>query len=90
MHLAELIYLITREIREHSVSKLEAEIKKNEMPVMNALRYINLNSAENISLDFISDYVHMSKSNFCLVFKKIHGISPSAVRRANSSASSDE
>ncbi|MCC8160370.1 MAG: AraC family transcriptional regulator [Oscillospiraceae bacterium] len=38
-----------------------------------AVAYINANYEYEINLDFISDYVHMSKSNFCLVFKKTMG-----------------
>ncbi|MCD8180373.1 MAG: AraC family transcriptional regulator [Firmicutes bacterium] len=44
-----------------------------ESPIYNAVAYINANYAHEISLDFISGYAHMSKSNFCLVFKKAMG-----------------
>lgn len=37
------------------------------------LSYINTHFNENITLDFISNYAHMSKSNFCLVFKQTVG-----------------
>lgn len=67
----QLVEHISREA--HSAVKLESATKKNDVPIMHALRYINLHFNENITLDFISDYAHMSKSNFCLVFKKIMG-----------------
>ncbi len=42
-------------------------------PISKAVAYINANYRHEIRLDFICDYVHMSKSNFCLVFKKTMG-----------------
>lgn len=39
----------------------------------NAIEYINSHYTENISLDFIAKYAHMSQSNFCLVFKRETG-----------------
>lgn len=42
-------------------------------PIAQALRYVHNNYSENITLDFISKYVNMSKSNFCLVFNKAIG-----------------
>lgn len=44
-----------------------------EEPIMQALSYINLNYSKPITLDYISKYAHMSRSNFCLVFKKAVG-----------------
>ena len=41
--------------------------------LFNAIQYINKHYNEDITLDFIADYAHMSKSNFCLVFKKETG-----------------
>lgn len=38
-----------------------------------AIEYINTHYRENITLDFIADYAHMSQSNFCLVFKRETG-----------------
>ena len=41
--------------------------------VLKALQYVHTNYYEQINLDFVADYVNMSKSNFCLVFKKTIG-----------------
>ncbi|MCH5210873.1 MAG: helix-turn-helix transcriptional regulator [Oscillospiraceae bacterium] len=73
MFAVHLMELISRETNSQNAIKLESTTKKNEIPIMHALRYINLNFTENITLDFISEYAHMSKSNFCLVFKKMMG-----------------
>ncbi|MCH5185598.1 MAG: AraC family transcriptional regulator [Oscillospiraceae bacterium] len=73
MFAVQLTELISREAGSRSAVKLESAGKKNEIPIMHALRYINLNFTENITLDFISEYAHMSKSNFCLVFKNVMG-----------------
>ena len=42
-------------------------------PISKALAYINTNYQENLTLDMVSGFVHMSKSNFCLVFKRVVG-----------------
>ena len=73
MFAVQLMELISREVQSRSTIKLESDTKKNETPIMQTLRYINLNFSKNITLDFISEYAHMSKSNFCLVFKKVVG-----------------
>ena len=73
MFAVHLMELISREAKSRNTIKLESATTKNEFPIMHALRYINLNFTENITLDFISEYAHMSKSNFCLVFKKMMG-----------------
>ena len=69
----QLMELISREATSRNTVKLESSTKKNEVPIMQALRYINLHFNEAITLDFISEYAHMSKSNFCLVFKNVMG-----------------
>lgn len=53
-----------------SATILTSTSKAPEHSLAAALTYINTHFNEEISLDFISDYMHMSKSNFCLVFKK--------------------
>lgn len=75
MNIAHLIDFICTEVKKHSAIIPERRTKKAEEPIMKALAYINKNYTQNISLDFISQYAHMSKSNFCLVFKKIMGLS---------------
>ncbi len=75
MNLAHLIDFICTEAKKHSAIAPKQHTKKSEEPIMKALAYINKNYTQNISLDFISAYAHMSKSNFCLVFKKIMGVS---------------
>lgn len=49
------------------------ESSKSASPVYTAVAYVNSNYDKYIDLDFICNYVHMSKSNFCLVFKKMIG-----------------
>lgn len=39
----------------------------------NALNYINRNFTKELTLDFIVDYAHISKANFCRIFKKETG-----------------
>lgn len=46
---------------------------RSEEPIMHALAYIEMNYTKPITLEFISEYAHMSRSNFFLVFKKIVG-----------------
>lgn len=75
MNIAHLIDFICAEAKNNFAINPKGHTKKSEAPIMKALAYINLNYTQNISLDFISGYAHMSKSNFCLVFKKIIGVS---------------
>lgn len=75
MNIAHLIDFICTESKNYSAINPNGHTKKSEAPIMKALAYINLNYTQNISLDFISSHTHMSKSNFCLVFKKIIGMS---------------
>ena len=73
MSLVQLIEYLSDLSKGPSVTKFEEDLNSISSPVTSALSYINSHFGENISLDFISDYVHMSKSNFCLVFKKAVG-----------------
>lgn len=61
------------EEKKQAAITLKNPTKKSEAPVMQALLYINMNYTKSISLDFISEYANMSKSNFCLAFKKAVG-----------------
>lgn len=72
----EIVHLVDFICRKQSTQKaitLKNPTKKIETPVMKALYYINMNYTKHISLDFISEYANMSKSNFCLAFKKAVG-----------------
>ncbi|MGN0150804.1 MAG: helix-turn-helix domain-containing protein [Clostridia bacterium] len=73
MTIAHLVDFICREQSGQVAITLKNPTKKSEAPVMQALLYINMNYTKNISLDFISEYANMSKSNFCLAFKKAVG-----------------
>lgn len=73
MSIAHFVDFISREEKKQSAITLKNPTKKSEAPVMKALMYININYTKNISLDFISEYANMSKSNFCLAFKKAVG-----------------
>lgn len=53
------------------ISKSHKEISK---PIAGAVEYIKNNYNTEITLDFISDYVGLSKSQFCNVFKSTTGI----------------
>ncbi len=71
--IAHFVDFISREEKKQAAITLKNPTKKSEAPVMKALMYININYTKNISLDFISEYANMSKSNFCLAFKKAVG-----------------
>lgn len=73
MSIAHFVDFISREEKKQSAITLKNPTKKSEAPVMKALMYINMNYTKSISLDFISEYANMSKSNFCLAFKKAVG-----------------
>jgi AraC-like DNA-binding protein len=73
MSIAHFVDFISREEKKQAAITLKNPTKKSEAPVMKALLYINMNYTKNISLDFISEYANMSKSNFCLAFKKAVG-----------------
>lgn len=57
--------------KRSTITLIENNIDKS--PIYTAISYINSNYDKEISLDFISSYVHMSKSHFCLCFKKLVG-----------------
>lgn len=73
MTLVLLIEHIKSIIKTNMSITLLENSQNNKSPIYTAIAYINSNYTQEITLDFISDYVHMSKSNFCLVFKKIVG-----------------
>lgn len=73
MTIAHFVDFVSREEKKQAAITLKNPTKKSEAPVMKALLYINMNYTKNISLDFISEYTNMSKSNFCLAFKKAVG-----------------
>ena len=47
--------------------------KVKNSALIDAIAYINAHSSDNITLDFIAGYAHMSQSNFCLMFKRETG-----------------
>lgn len=73
MSLVLLIEHVKSLIKTNMSITLLENSKNNKAPIYTAIAYINSNYEHDITLDFISEYVHMSKSNFCLVFKKIIG-----------------
>ncbi|MCD8390426.1 MAG: AraC family transcriptional regulator [Firmicutes bacterium] len=73
MSAALLVDFIASTIKRHPSVDLRKEQENVSSPIYKAVAYINSNYEHEISLDFISGYVHMSKSNFCLVFKKTMG-----------------
>ena len=73
MVLTYLSDFIRRRSRHGVKQGLKAESRKAEEPVMEALRYINLNYTSPISLERVCGIAHMSRSNFCLAFKKAVG-----------------
>lgn len=75
MAVALLLELIADTIKKGAVI-LTAENKGKDTPILRALTYINSNYDKRITLDFLCDYIHMSKSNFCLSFKKTVGDTP--------------
>lgn len=73
MTIANFVDFISCEEKKRAAIMLKNPTRKSEAPVMKALLYINMNYTKSISLDFISEYANMSKSNFCLAFKKAVG-----------------
>ena len=73
MTIARFVDFISCEEKKQAAITLKNPTKKSEAPVMQALLYINMNYTKSISMDFISEYANMSKSNFCLAFKKAVG-----------------
>lgn len=73
MVLSYLADFIHRNEKNGSAIAMTGTSKRSEEPIMQALRYINLNYTEPITLDLICDRAHMSRSNFCLAFKKAVG-----------------
>lgn len=67
--LYELLDLFARS----DMNKIQTNIAGGNTAVLKALQYVHSHYSSNISLDFISEYVNMSKSNFCLVFNKTIG-----------------
>ena len=75
----KLLYAATFEIMDF-ISRLNApplkltfgNSSKNDC-ILTALEYVHNNYHKDISLDFISRYTNMSKSNFCLVFHNAIG-----------------
>jgi len=57
--------------KEEKISLQSAKVQRNE--ILNVISYVNDHYTENITLDFIAAYAHMSKSNFCHVFRKKTG-----------------
>jgi len=67
-----LIDCVDRVLRAEKDEKIilqNSVIQQHE--ILNAINYVHENYTENITLDFISEYVHMSKSNFCRVFRNL-------------------
>ena len=73
MSLIQLIDYLSDLSESQSATKFDEDSGNIDSPIASALAYMNSHFSENISLEFISDYVHMSKSNFCLLFKKTIG-----------------
>lgn len=73
MALSYLIDFIRRRQKDSGIMVFASTSKRSEEPIMQALRYINLHYSEHITLDLICGHAHMSRSNFCLAFKKAVG-----------------
>ncbi len=72
MHIACFIQEISFLAKSYMIDFDEPN-KINNFYFSKAIEYINKHYTEEITLDFIAKYVHMSKSNFCLMFKKETG-----------------
>lgn len=67
--LSLLVYL--KNIHKTDIPAVELSISQE---VSSAINYVNLNYATAISLDRISEMIHLSKYHFCRIFKKDTGI----------------
>ncbi len=67
--LLELIYLISNETKN-----LNFSLKSNKNSIPEALKFIDENFTQNISLEDIASYVHMSKIYFHNIFKASVGM----------------
>ena len=57
--------------KDEKISLQNTTLQRNE--ILDVISYVNDHYNENITLDFIAAYAHMSKSNFCHVFRKKTG-----------------
>ena len=62
---------LLRTKKEEKILPQRTVVQKNEL--LEVISYVNDYYTENITLDFIAAYTHMSKSNFCRVFRKMTG-----------------
>jgi AraC-like DNA-binding protein len=72
-HLLQLLVFLSKCI-EASDSLLDtAQLPGAKPEILQAIQYINRNYADNLTLDFISEKVHLSKYYFCRQFSKTVG-----------------
>ena len=74
--LSTAIFQLMSKAVEYTENKITNSGRQIDPQIIAALKYINENYNENISLDRLSDEVHMSKYYFCRKFHKTTGAAP--------------
>lgn len=72
-YLLELLDFLSRCISKTEQLPDNTSIPDTKPEILEAIQYINRHYMKNISLDFISNYVHLSKYYFCRQFSKTTG-----------------
>lgn len=56
----------------------EREIKNDyvQLNILKSINYMNMHFQENITLDLLANHAHMSRSEYCIKFKKYFGDTP--------------
>jgi len=62
---------LLRTKKEEKILPQNTVVQRNEL--LEVISYVNDYYTESITLDFIAEYAHMSKSNFCRFFRKMTG-----------------
>lgn len=71
--LLQLLVFLTKCIEEVAPISEEPQLPGIKPEILQAIQYINRHYAEDLTLDFIADHVHLSKYYFCRQFSKTVG-----------------
>lgn len=72
-YLLQLLVFLTKCIEASESLPATYQLPNIKPEILQAIQYINRHYTENLSLDFIADYVHLSKYYFCRQFSKTTG-----------------
>lgn len=71
--LLQLLVYLSKCMETTEALSRAAALPRVKPEILQAIQYINQHYAENLSLDFIANYVHLSKYYFCRQFSKTTG-----------------